>query len=641
MAKTLSMFSWVGAILLLLIAGLEADLDVLSANIKPGVMAAMLAIVSSIVAGTLFARLVLDSSLPGGIFLGLVLSVTGVSVAAKILFERGSLRRSYAQVILAAGISSEVLVWLLISAVAALRENNALMEGLRSFGLALLFFLFMWLVGRRFIFWAMRRVTDLMQVINGQLSLVIVLSFLSAALTQVLGLHPLLGAFAFGVLLGQAPRATPSLRESIQAVTVSLFAPTFFVLAGMRVDIIKLGNVSAIEALLLLLALATFVKVTATALGARLGGLGLWESSLVGIGVNLKGGTDVIVAIVGVQMGLLSQQTYTTYAMVAILTVMFSPPLLALIGSKTPPSSEEMARLNREEARRRAYLASMERVLIPLYPSLLPGTVASVIENIARAKETEGETFDITELVVEPDNLPDAQPSNEVVQAEVSLSHAEELARVEITRRQVTEPEALRAILEAAHNYELVAIGAPLPGASPTLSFGKLQDQIIGAIDEDILVVVQDGPLPSSLKRILAPINGLEYSAAATDVAAYLAKSHNAELVLFTVMHSRLDSLFWKGLGQRQLFEAGYRLLRETRFRVERLGVRCGERVQLGEDPGEEILRELERRPYDLVVLGAVGRSSQGNFYLGRSVHSVLMRGRTATMILITHGQEA
>lgn len=67
--------------------------------------------------------------------------------------------------------------------------------------------MFVVLVGRRLAYFAMRWVADSTRISRGQVSLVLVLTFPTAALTQHLGLHPLLGAFALGVLLNNAPRA--------------------------------------------------------------------------------------------------------------------------------------------------------------------------------------------------------------------------------------------------------------------------------------------------------------------------------------------------------------------------------------------------------------------------------------------------
>ncbi|HEU5438946.1 MAG TPA: cation:proton antiporter [Ktedonobacterales bacterium] len=642
----LSLLSWIGAILLLMIAGLEVDLGILRANVRPGMLAAALAIVPSIAAGTIFAALALGRPPDRGVFLGLVLSVTAVSVVAKLLIERDALRRTYAQVIIAAGVASEVLVWLLIAVVSALHGGSPVASGIRATLFAIGFFVLMMTLGRRFTNWAMRRTADLTQIVNGELSLVLALVFISASLTQALELHALLGAFVFGVLLSQAPRATARLKERIQTLTVGFFAPIFFVLAGMRVDIFKLGALSSLWTILLLFVVATAVKVGMGALGARLGGLRGWESALVGVGLNLKGGTDVIVAILGVQLGLLSVQTYTIYAVVAILTVAVSPPVLALLERRVPPSREEMARLNREEARRRAYLPHLERVLVPLAPDLQPQSTAWVVEALARAKEQEGEVFDIMQLQL--DGAEARTPTIQtpaVSEAKDRLDQAGENATVELTKRTrdaESHPAALHAILDAADEHVLIVFGAHPPIVGGAFTLGDLQDRITDRTTADVLAVVtreSDTLPPRPIRRILVPVNGFEYSMAAGDVAGYLAKATGAELVLFTTVRSRLDSLFWRERGHRELLKNGYQVVRELAFRVGRLGIRAGEHVEVGEDAGEAIVRELARRPYDLIVMGAVDRSTDDRLYLGSPVEMVLGKGSTPTLLLVTHEQ--
>ena len=121
------MLSWLGAVLLLLIAGMEADLALFRQKAKPGVLAAAFAVVPSLAAGAIFSRLVLHEPASKSLFLGVVLTVTAVSVIAKVLIERELLRRGYAQVILAAGIASEVFVWLLVAVAVAVQQYVALL----------------------------------------------------------------------------------------------------------------------------------------------------------------------------------------------------------------------------------------------------------------------------------------------------------------------------------------------------------------------------------------------------------------------------------------------------------------------------------------------------------------------------------
>ncbi len=643
----LSLFSWIGAILLLLIAGMEVDLKILRANVRPNALAAVFAILPSIVAGTVFAMVILGKPLANGVFLGLTLSVTGVSVIAKILIERDALRRTYAQVIIAAGVASEVVVWLLISVVSSLSGGAALLSGARALVFVIAFFVLMLTLGRRFTNWAMRRTADLTSIVNGELALALVLTFISAAITQALGLHALLGAFVFGVLLSQAPRANQQLKERLQTLVVGVFAPVFFVLAGMRVDIFKLGSFASVGVIALLFVVATTVKVALGAVGARLGGMRPLEALLVGVGVDLKGGTDVIVAILGAELGLLSVQTYTLYAVVAILTVIAAPFAIDLLERRTPPSRAELARLNEEEARRRAYLPHLERVLAPNLPELLPNVMAGLVEQIARAKQALGEVFDITQL-----HLAEASPGDvataqtpEAMEAHARLSEVSEAREaVELTNRAVATASAesiVREALLASEDHGLVALGAHAPRPGGAFTLGPLQDRIIDEAKSDVLVLALPPGMEtfaaSETRHILVAVNGFEYSLAAADVAAYLAKATGAEVTLFTHVRPHLDALFWREGGHRRQLWVGYQRLRELSFRLRRLNVPLRERVTLGNDPGQAILRELKRGDYDLVALGAVDRSVDGRLDLGTPIETTLARGKTPALVLVTH----
>jgi len=638
---SLSLLSWLGAILLLMIAGMEADLAILRQKAVPGSLAAIGAIGASLAVGTLIGVKIFCQDQTSAIFLGLVLSVTAVSVVAKLLIEREALRRDYAQVMLAAGIAGEVLVWPLISVLSAVQHRaNPFAAGLLATALAIGFFTFMLTLGRRFTFWTMRLVADVTTVPNGELSLVLILLCVAAASTTLMGLHPLLGAFVFGILLSKAPRATIVLKERIQTVTIALFAPIFFGLAGMRVNLFNLRGMHSLKDIAFLLLLAGLAKITFGFLGALAGRLPFWEAATVGVGLNLKGGTDVVVAIVGTELLLLPSDLYTTYAVVAILTVLVSPPLMRWLAAKTQPGELELKRLNREEARKLAYLADRERVLLPLVPELLPSGSARMIAAIAAAKHMENELFDITELSFDEDaSLTRATSADTVIHASSSLAHAAEDEHVHL-RRISSADDPFPSLQAAAEGQHLLAMGAPAVSGEIALSFGDLQDRILRETTTDVLLTIApDGHLPQ-IRRILVPINGLVHSLAAADVAAYIAKGIGAEVMLLTVMTPRLGSLFWRDRKHRDLLQAGYTITREARARIARLDIRQSEQVVLSDDPAEAAVKEMSRQPYDLLVLGSVMRSSDQGISLGHTVERLLHVAKIPRLLLISRNAE-
>lgn len=637
----LSGFSWIGAILLLLMAGLEVDLDLLKGLARPGALTAAFAVVPSLLAGTVFAALVLHRVPPSGVYLGIVLSVTGVSVAAKILIERGSMRREYAQIIVAAGVASEVVVWLLVAVASSLHSSSPVIAGLLHTAYALAVFLVALTVGRRFVFWTMRRVQDATGIIRGQVTLVLALVFVAAAATQALGLHALLGAFVVGVILGRSPRTNEKLMDGLQMLTVAVFGPIFFALAGMRVDILQLGSVSAIETVLLLLVVATMVKMGFGALGALLGGTRPWAAAIVGAGVNLKGGTDVVVAVVGTTLGLLTATAYTMYAVVAIITALFSPALIGFLERRAPPTEKEHKRLEAEEASSRSYVPRVERVLVPISKQLRGSLAASVVESIAVAKHRQGQIFDITEVEVKSGSQ---NRSVKAQEARDRIGEAGTLKTVEVTEESVGAADIVARILDVSKDYDLIAIGAKPPDTKGALSLGRMQDRIIDEADADVLVAVDDRSEHfncGALSRILVPTNGLEYSMAAGDIAASLAESCGAQVILMHIVHPVVEARTDRGSGKREAVDRAGGVLDELEFRIRRLNVEVDTHTVTADNAGQAIVDELRAGAYDLVVMGGIDRGRDGRVYLGNSIHTALVGGKTPALLLLTHEKSA
>jgi nucleotide-binding universal stress UspA family protein len=482
----------------------------------------------------------------------------------------------------------------------------------------------------------MRRVRDATGIIRGQVTLVLALTFMAAAITQALGLHALLGAFVVGVLLGRSPRTNERLLDSLRTLTVAVFAPIFFALAGMRVDILKLGSVGAVETVLLLLLVATAVKVGFGALGARLGGTRPWEAAIVGLGVNMKGGTDVVVAVVGTTLGLLTATAYTMYAVVSIITVLFSPALIGFLERRAPPTEAERERLEAEEAGSRSYVPKIERVLVPISKPLLGSLAASVVQSMARAKHRQREIFDITEIEVRAQS----QGSGKAQEARDRIGDAGTLTTVEVTQTSVNAADVVPRILEASRDYDLIAIGARPPQPDSPLSLGRMQDRIIDEADTDVLVAVDhksDRFDCAEVSHILVPTNGLEYSMAAGDIAGSLADSCGAEVTLMHVVRPIQQTGNGRKSGHEEAAAGADGVMDELEFRLKRLNVPVHTHTVVGEDAGQAIVDELRKGSYDLVVMGAIDRGRDNRLYLGHTIHCTLLQGKTPAVLLVAH----
>ncbi|MGH3771191.1 MAG: cation:proton antiporter [Pseudonocardiaceae bacterium] len=623
----LSGMSWLGALLVLMVAGLEVDLGVLRAHLRPGLLAAGFAIVPSLAAGWAFGWLVFGATAGSAAFLGIVLSVTAISVVAALLIERGQTRREFAQVLLAAGITTELCGWVFVAVAAAAQQGSPLVAAGQALALAVGFFIAAVVLGRRLVDRAMRIVADSALSTAAPLSLVIVLTLGFAAATEALGLHALLGAFVFGVLLFRAPRATPALRERVRVVTFTVFAPVFFALAGAQVDLRQLGNAHTLASVALLLALATVAKTGLAAVGARLGGFHGLRPLLVGIGLNAKGGSDVVVAILGHQLGLLSGLAYTSYTVVAITTVLFTPTLMRVLERRSPASGAERQRLENEQATERAYTSTVERVLVPEATELYPGLAIDLLENLVLSQNRANRPLDITRLAVAATPTT-ADDHGADLRASPVLNSAENVHLFDSTLDR--GQELLAGIEEAAARHDLTAIGAHTQPGQPML--GELADAVIHRCHSDVLAVVTlEGPLSwPSVRRILVPTNGLPAAAAAADLGGLLAESSNAELVLLNVTAPRPPHA-----GEPPAPASAVHL-EDLAQLLTRLNIRQRHRVRHGNFPGDEILAEITESGVDLVILGCTDRGHGVHSYLGDTVERLLTTCPVPLILLVT-----
>ncbi|GIF11362.1 cation:proton antiporter [Actinoplanes teichomyceticus] len=257
------------------------------------------------------------------LFMGLALSVTAFPVLARILDDRGMTRQPLGRLALAGAAFCDLLAWVLLAGVLALGAG-----GHQPWRL-------LWLLPYVAVMAActvlLRR---LVQRRAGRLNPVVALAGLlaSAASTEWMGLHFVLGAFLFGIVLSglrgpAGERALKPVRESAEGLGLGLLMPVYFVVAGWQVDLSVLRATQLVQ-LLVLLAIAVVGKVAGTMVAARVSGLRPREAAILGALMNTRGLTELIVLTAGRQAGLLNDSSYSLLVAMAVLTTLSTGPIL-------------------------------------------------------------------------------------------------------------------------------------------------------------------------------------------------------------------------------------------------------------------------------------------------------------------------
>ena len=362
-----------GILLLLLLTGMETDLSIFRRSRRAAFSVSVCGIAMPFLCGVALGELLPASLLPDPgkrlittLFLGTALAISSVKIVAMVVREVGFLRRNVGQIIVGAAIIDDTIGWIIMSVTFGLAahgtvEFSALAQS--TIG-TLLFLVFSFTLGRRFVFWLIRWANDTFVSEVPVVTAILAVTGIMALTTHAIGVHTVLGAFVAGILVGQSPLLTRHIDEQLRGLITALFMPVFFGLAGLTTNLAVLAETSLLLLTLGLIAIASLGKFGGAMLGGRIGGLSLAESLALGCGMNARGSTEVIVATIGLSMGVLSQDLFTAIVAMAVVTTMSMPPMLRWALARLPLSAEEAARLEREEFEAQGFIPKIERLLV-------------------------------------------------------------------------------------------------------------------------------------------------------------------------------------------------------------------------------------------------------------------------------------
>ncbi|VVD70490.1 cation:proton antiporter domain-containing protein [Pandoraea anhela] len=370
--KMLDAVAELGVLLLLLSTGLETDLGLVRRMKRMAIFASAGGMVIPFVCGFALGWHLPDSLLPHpearlvtSLFLGTALSISSVKVVAMVIREVDYLRRNIGQIILAAAILDDTTGWIIIAVIAGLGASGSVDLGHLSISLGgtLLFIVLCFTVGKRAVAVAIRWTNDRFTVEMPVLSAILVITFVLALATDKLGVHTALGAFMAGVMIGQSPILSEQIEAQLRGLIVALFAPVFFGVAGLSVDLTILLDWRMLGLVAGLILIASLGKFTGCFVGGRLGGMSRAEALALATGMNARGSTEIIVASIGLSLGVLSKDLFTMIVIMALITTLIMPPVLRRALVRIPLSDEEKARLEKEAAEEKDFLPNVERIL--------------------------------------------------------------------------------------------------------------------------------------------------------------------------------------------------------------------------------------------------------------------------------------
>ena len=302
------------------------------------------------------------------LLIGATLTATSVGITARVLKDLGKLQTRESQIILGAAVIDDVLGLIILAIISAIVTTGSV--GFAA--IAVIVFKSVAFLGGALVLGqlAAPRLSDMFSAIHTghamKLLTALVFFLVFAFFAELVGLAPIVGAFAGGLVLERVHFRgfrDPELVEDVEHLNKTLernlkpgmqshigkvaeklrlakdrhieelvetvgyiFAPIFFVVTGMSVDLSALANLPILGIALLLTAVAIAGKLVCGLVSGK--GTDRW---VVGFGMAPRGEVGLIFANIGLALSVITGSVFTAIVIVVMLTTLITPPILALL----------------------------------------------------------------------------------------------------------------------------------------------------------------------------------------------------------------------------------------------------------------------------------------------------------------------
>jgi len=327
-SEMLTVLAEMGVIFLLFTVGLETKPQSILRVGTRAMIVAVLGVILPFVAGYYLA-LWWDGVFVEAMFVGAALVATSVGITARVLGSMGLLDMQTSRIILGAAVIDDILGLIILSLVSSVGQQGSVSyAGLaKTAGAAVLFTVFVALAGSK-VFIRLVPAIEKLRVSRPFFNIGLILCLgLSVASTYV-GVAAIIGAFLAGMALSEATEDNRTMHHLTSGVTEFL-VPFFLVNIGMQLDLSVFRDLNVVGLALIMTAIAVVTKFVGCGLGAW--GMRPREMAQIGIGRVPRGEVGIVVAQIGLGLGVISGHFFAAVLFMAVATTLIAPPFIKML----------------------------------------------------------------------------------------------------------------------------------------------------------------------------------------------------------------------------------------------------------------------------------------------------------------------
>ena len=320
----------VGVIFLLFTVGLETKPQDIIRVGKRAFLVGTLGVIFPFIAGYGIAMW-WDGSFIEAMFIGAALVATSVGITARVLGGLGLLDRETSRIILGAAVIDDILGLIILSVVSGLGKGGVDMAGLaKTAGLAIAFTVIVGLFGSKLFAKVGPKIENLKSG-NSLFTFGLILCLGLSVASLYFGVAAIIGAFLAGMALAETTEGNHKVHQLTSGVTEFL-VPFFLVNIGMQLNLSVFQDSSVVVLAIIITIAAVITKFIGGGLGAW--GMSKREIAQVGVGMIPRGEVGIVVAQIGLGLGVISGHFFASVLFMAVATTLIAPPLIKLLYSE-------------------------------------------------------------------------------------------------------------------------------------------------------------------------------------------------------------------------------------------------------------------------------------------------------------------
>lgn len=338
----LNVLGQVAVVMFTFLVGLSVDLSKLQGQGRKALVISPASILAPIALGALLS-IWLYPRLGGGVghlgfilFFGAAMAITAFPVLARVLQQTGMADTRIGILVITCAAVDDITAWCLLAVVVAVVQASGFQSAAVTIAESLVF-----------VAVALKVLRPLMARLETfPLWLAICLPLVGAWITSQIGVHAIFGAFIAGACIPRKQPLQEQIRTRLEPVTVTFLLPVFFVVVGLSttVDLLDSPYLWAVTGLVIVTAVAG--KWGGSMVAARAMGESWGDAAAIGILMNTRGLTELIILTVGLQLKVISPTVFTIMVLMALVTTLMATPLLAMISplyrrGQTAPAGDE------------------------------------------------------------------------------------------------------------------------------------------------------------------------------------------------------------------------------------------------------------------------------------------------------------